>query len=194
MPATAVPACGRPIWCPERTPPELFDPENQARGSCRIQVEIEEEWVLLYNEANMSKYSAEEYATRKDRAHETQKAWRERNPGYSANYLKQQTPEQRAKRLATARANYLLHREERIPRGVKRVRDRRLHCFALGGGKCVDCGESNPAVLRFHHRDPSTKLFEVAARWTTTLEVLEAEVAKCDLLCSNCHLIRHAAP
>ena len=61
------------------------------------------------------------------------------------------------------------------------------------GGKCQTCGESNPATLCFHHRDPSQKRITLDSRtfanrkWKSVQE----EVEKCDLLCHNCHNILH---
>jgi hypothetical protein len=61
------------------------------------------------------------------------------------------------------------------------------------GGKCTDCGYSHSAhALDFHHRDPSTKEFAVGS-FSGSKERLRAEIAKCDLLCANCHRLRHAA-
>ena len=61
------------------------------------------------------------------------------------------------------------------------------------GGRCVDCGyETVPAALEFHHRDPSTKEFGVG-NWHGSRERLLREANKCDLLCANCHRLRHAA-
>lgn len=51
---------------------------------------------------------------------------------------------------------------------------------------CVDCGESDPLVLDFDHRDGATKKFNVHAR-QVSLEILMAEIAKCDVRCANCH-------
>ena len=60
------------------------------------------------------------------------------------------------------------------------------------GNKCVDCGKSYPpCVYDYHHRDPSTKEFEIGSKMFYTLERLIAEGEKCDLLCANCHRIRH---
>jgi hypothetical protein len=58
---------------------------------------------------------------------------------------------------------------------------------------CMDCGEFHPACLQFHHRDPSQKSFEVAKarRSGKTLKALLPEIAKCDVLCANCHAKRH---
>jgi predicted HNH restriction endonuclease len=46
------------------------------------------------------------------------------------------------------------------------------------------------ASLEFHHRDAQTKDFTLAS-FNGRLSQLEAEAAKCDLLCANCHRLRH---
>lgn len=58
---------------------------------------------------------------------------------------------------------------------------------------CV-CGEDDPVVLDFDHRDPTEKLLNVAEMITGGYDVsrVEEEVAKCDVLCSNCHRKRTA--
>jgi len=58
------------------------------------------------------------------------------------------------------------------------------------GDACQDCGHE--ADLEWHHRDPSTKLFKIAAATWYGLGLIAEELAKCDLLCPNCHLERHA--
>lgn len=59
------------------------------------------------------------------------------------------------------------------------------------GGACVRCRYTEPRVLTFHHIDPSTKLFGIAERLSANIDVLRAEVAKCMLLCPNCHAEKH---
>jgi hypothetical protein len=57
---------------------------------------------------------------------------------------------------------------------------------------CADCGESFPAkVMDFHH--VGEKLFELskAANWQRKISDIDAEIAKCVLLCANCHRLRH---
>ena len=62
----------------------------------------------------------------------------------------------------------------------------------FGGKKCQDCGvESEHPIYDLHHRDPSAKDFSIGALIRRKWVVLEPEIAKCDLLCSNCHRIRH---
>lgn len=54
---------------------------------------------------------------------------------------------------------------------------------------CTDCGETyRPCVMRFDHRDPATKTYLVTQMIgrAGTARILE-EVAKCDIVCANCH-------
>ena len=53
---------------------------------------------------------------------------------------------------------------------------------------CVDCDEDDPDVLEFDHvrgikRTEVTKLASCGAAWST----VEAEIAKCEVRCANCH-------
>ena len=58
---------------------------------------------------------------------------------------------------------------------------------------CERCGEDAPECLHFHHRDPETKDREVSAAieqgWSKRR--ILAEIAKCDVLCANCHCKEH---
>ena len=70
---------------------------------------------------------------------------------------------------------------------------RKQYCIDYKGGKCFDCGESFPnAIYDFHHLDPNTKSFNVSNKaHCVSLEILKQELDKCDMLCVNCHRIRH---
>lgn len=53
---------------------------------------------------------------------------------------------------------------------------------------CVDCGEPDPIVLDFDHRDRKAKSFTISAYYANVSEArLRAEIAKCDVRCANCH-------
>ena len=54
---------------------------------------------------------------------------------------------------------------------------------------CIKCGESDPRVLEFHHRDPAQKDKDVAKMVGEGLSVgrLQQEFDKCDVYCGNCH-------
>ncbi len=58
---------------------------------------------------------------------------------------------------------------------------------------CIKCGENDFCCLDFHHRDPAQKIKDVSkmAKFFSD-EKIEAEIAKCDVLCANCHRKLHA--
>jgi hypothetical protein len=59
----------------------------------------------------------------------------------------------------------------------------------LSAHPCVLCGETDPIVLEFHHRDRKTKRNNVGRMYGHGVSHLsiEKEIAKCDVLCANCH-------
>ena len=53
---------------------------------------------------------------------------------------------------------------------------------------CVICGyKEHWAALDFHHRDPTTKLFNISSKSTIKKTVLMEEISKCSVVCANCH-------
>ena len=73
----------------------------------------------------------------------------------------------------------------------RRVKEIRV---AEAGGCCANCGfDAYVGALQFHHRDPSTKAFEVSRQGITrSLDKLRREARKCVLLCANCHAMVEA--
>jgi hypothetical protein len=57
---------------------------------------------------------------------------------------------------------------------------------------CVDCGEADPVVLEFDHLDEKTASISVLLSQTATRKALEAEIARCEVVCTNCHRRRTA--
>lgn len=55
---------------------------------------------------------------------------------------------------------------------------------------CVDCGQTDPRVLEFDHRDDLTKSYNVSEMFPLSLSKINEEIAKCDVRCANCHRIR----
>src|SRR3954470_21768977 len=53
---------------------------------------------------------------------------------------------------------------------------------------CVRCGERNPVVLEFNHRDPRTKVANISdlIRLGWSLKRIFEEIECCDVLCANC--------
>lgn len=57
---------------------------------------------------------------------------------------------------------------------------------------CAYCPENDPICLQFHHRDPSEKKYHISdAAKVKAMETVWLEVAKCDVICANCHLKHH---
>lgn len=79
-------------------------------------------------------------------------------------------------------------------RSENSLRERReiIRSAKLSG--CADCGLSlpeHPEVFDFDHRPGTAKLGRVSAFVTKgSVEGLRAEIAKCDVVCANCHRIR----
>ncbi|GAB3633424.1 hypothetical protein GCM10027421_27770 [Microbacterium shaanxiense] len=55
---------------------------------------------------------------------------------------------------------------------------------------CTDCGESDPVVLDFDHLPGVDKRFEISravSASTRSWSLIESEIAKCEVVCANCH-------
>ena len=74
---------------------------------------------------------------------------------------------------------------------LKKRRDKRKKQLVLRyGGECSKCGyNNNLSNLCFHHKDPSTKLFEINAHSIASKPMIKLikEADKCELLCFHCH-------
>ena len=77
----------------------------------------------------------------------------------------------------------------RLEQVAQHRRARKATLVAEAGGRCRLCGYDRcVSALEFHHLDPATKRLGIAAGGLSrSLAVLRAEIAKCVLLCSNCH-------
>lgn len=87
---------------------------------------------------------------------------------------------------------YLINRKHQLGRvkdnraQATRINQDRAWAF-LGAHPCVDCGETDPVILQFDHvRDKRLDvgyMLSAGFRW----EVIEVEIAKCQVRCANCH-------
>ena len=67
-----------------------------------------------------------------------------------------------------------------------------LNDIKSGYGCQCGCGETEPSALLFHHRDPSQKVDAVGRMLMYSMKRLLTEIAKCDVMCFNCHAKAHA--
>lgn len=76
-------------------------------------------------------------------------------------------------------------------RTTKQKRKNELSALKLADG-CALCGYNKSAkALHYHHRDPADKEFCVADSVMYAWSRITAEIAKCDVLCANCHAEQH---
>jgi hypothetical protein len=124
------------------------------------------------------KYNREYYLAHKDSRKEKDRAY------YLAN---------KEKRNAYSRQKYWENREKRLEYSRNRNSEMKAwYRSMLKQLMCVECGETDYRVLEWHHRDPTTKEIDVGNNVQSKKRRL-AEMAKCDLLCANCHRRRHWA-
>lgn len=103
------------------------------------------------------------------------------------------TPE----RITEIRKGVLEYRENNKEALDAAIRRRAIHQKAkIDAAKalmvCERCGFDDPRALDLHHRDPSQKQFMLSEAKSFSWSRIEAEIAKCDALCANCHRILHA--
>ena len=116
-------------------------------------------------------------------------AWRRKARGQRDNYC-------RSCRAQSKREHYVANRDRYIAQALARKRAVATRRAALlidffESRPCLDCGQSDPLVLEFDHR--GDKSFNVSKGlrdldWAAVL----AEIAKCDVVCANCHRRRTA--
>lgn len=77
----------------------------------------------------------------------------------------------------------------------------RIHAYEILGGQCIVCGESDPMVLEFNHKDGGGKSHREAldsnrvhgsnfVKWI--LEHPAEAQERLELLCANCHARSHS--
>jgi len=77
-------------------------------------------------------------------------------------------------------------------RSTTRYREKKRLAVEFLGGKCVRCNyDKCIGAMHFHHRDPSQKDPEWKLIKNRSFAALKKEIAKCDLVCANCHAEIH---
>ena len=62
--------------------------------------------------------------------------------------------------------------------------------------RCERCGFNDYRALEFHHPEGADKHFNVGdmVRLGMSITSIRREIAKCEVLCANCHNIEHYVP
>lgn len=79
-----------------------------------------------------------------------------------------------------------------VQRKYQKKRDVVIAERAARGNVCMDCAHTDS--LQWHHRDPNEKKFAIGMSIIRSYADVYAELAKCDLVCPNCHAKRHNFP
>jgi hypothetical protein len=86
---------------------------------------------------------------------------------------------------------YRKHKADYVARANRHLKKIQQMLRAAKEKPCADCGRQYPFyVMEFDHREGETKLFNISALngyRRTSMRNLLAEIAKCDLVCANCH-------
>jgi hypothetical protein len=97
-------------------------------------------------------------------------------------------------RVSYHRAHYLANKQKYMDKAAVLTKQLRqeVQDVKVSAG-CLWCGEKEPCCLEFHHRDSADKDLEVSRLVSRGNRAkLFAEIAKCDVLCANCHKKLHA--
>lgn len=122
---------------------------------------------------------------------EYQRRWRAKNPDY-ARLRREQNPDYHANWMRERRATHpeFAARQREAHSRISRERREWLNKLKIERG-CADCGyKGHPAALDFDHRPGMTKVANIAMLYISKMETLLDEIAKCDLVCANCHRVR----
>jgi len=86
------------------------------------------------------------------------------------------------------RSHYKRQKRAYLDRNLHAYAERRRMVVEAKLRPCVDCGVQYPYyVMDFDHRDGALKEFSLNSVHRVTKRSILREIAKCDVVCSNCH-------
>lgn len=84
--------------------------------------------------------------------------------------------------------HYHDNKEQYLERNKKAKQEKRAYLDKVKNVPCADCGKQYPPyVMDMDHREPGRKTKEVSRLIGNGWEALKKEIAKCDVVCANCH-------
>lgn len=130
---------------------------------------------------------------------EAMRKWRAENPERQKEQGRKDANKHRAKYPELVKARQKAYRSSPEGRAVinaidaKRRARNRDYVRVAKQNPCAHCGGTfHPAAMEFHHLDPTQKLNNIATMVGTgrSMKSLQEEIAKCVLICANCHRIQ----
>ena len=103
-------------------------------------------------------------------------------------------PEERKRRQRGYSAKHYKNNKTKVLVGVKAQHTKQKAKWDAfkASLSCTVCGVNHPAVIDFHHVDPSTKTAGIQTLIKNgRFAAAYKEVKKCVALCANCHRIHH---
>lgn len=86
------------------------------------------------------------------------------------------------------RSHYERNKRQYLDRNARTYQRHRALIRSLKSRPCADCGIQYPFyVMDFDHREGVTKEFALNSVTRLSREAILREIAKCDVVCSNCH-------
>lgn len=117
----------------------------------------------------------------------SQKKWASKNQEYIRNWRKENHEHILNLRRPTYRREWLKWKERSEVERLNKI-------AAINEAKdkpCMDCGvKYDPFIMHFDHRNPLTKTKSISQMRTHSTARIQEEIAKCDVVCANCHGIR----
>lgn len=111
---------------------------------------------------------------------------------WKANASPEQLAEYREKVTARKRSYAFTERGRALIAATKKRAYKRASEYINSHKKqCAGCGEETVVCLQFHHRNPEEKDANVIHLANSSRAKVDAELAKCVVLCANCHIKVH---
>jgi hypothetical protein len=86
------------------------------------------------------------------------------------------------------RSHYNRNKRQYTEKNLRAFNNRRKFAKKMKDRPCADCGIKYPFyVMDFDHREDEIKEFELNSLTRVTIKAVVREIAKCDVVCANCH-------
>lgn len=94
-----------------------------------------------------------------------------------------------AKNREAVRKHYYAHKDYYIEKNRRASRRKGEYIRSLRERPCTDCGVEYPYyIMEFDHL--GDKFLPISRMLTRSWKLIEAEIAKCEVVCANCHRAR----